>query len=85
MGSRFVVLLSPEFDRSLGVLEAQEPVLAEALVTELPVEALDVRILDRSARTGDDRSGSTGIDRDNASWKSCSLLGSRPRPKPGLS
>ena len=40
-----VVVAAPAFDREAGVVQAGEPVLVEALVPELPVEALDKRIL----------------------------------------
>src|SRR5690606_8594627 len=45
-----VVIAAPRFDRAPCVAEAPEPMLAQALVPEAPVEAFDERILDWFAR-----------------------------------
>src|SRR5262245_12217346 len=45
-----VVVDAPGFDQGTRLDEAGEPLLIETLVAELPVEALDERILDRLAR-----------------------------------
>jgi hypothetical protein len=41
-----VVLDPPVLDRSPRVSHGQEPVLVQALVAELAIEALDVRVLE---------------------------------------
>jgi hypothetical protein len=43
----FVVIAPPEFDLLPCIVEIEEPLLIKALVAEPPVEALDVRVLDR--------------------------------------
>jgi len=48
-----VVLLAPRLDDLTRVIQADEPVLVQALVAELAIEALDVRVLHRRARAGD--------------------------------
>ena len=48
-----VVIDTPRFDRSLGARQADKPVLVQTLVAKLPVEALDVRVLDRLARSNE--------------------------------
>ena len=45
MGPDLVVVLPPGRDNGAGVLQRDEPVFVEALVAELPVEALDVGVL----------------------------------------
>ena len=45
-----VVIRSPLFTHASRFFKADEPVLAQALVTELPVEALDVAVLHRLSR-----------------------------------
>jgi hypothetical protein len=45
-----VVVNAPSFDQRGRVSQIQEPVLVQTLVTKLPVEALDERVLDRPAR-----------------------------------
>lgn len=49
MGPVVVVIVSPGRDDPLGVGEAQEPVLVEALVPEAPVKALDLAVLHGTA------------------------------------
>jgi hypothetical protein len=44
-----VVVDPPSLDRRADFVEAQKPVLVEALVAKLSVEALDVSILDGTA------------------------------------
>lgn len=50
MRSLRVVLVAPGFDDSPGIVETQEPVFVQALVAELAIPALDVRVLVRLAR-----------------------------------
>ena len=45
-----VVILPPDLDLMLGFVQCHKPVLVEALVAKLAVEALDEAILDRFAR-----------------------------------
>lgn len=45
MGSDLVVVASPTADLGAGLVRALEPVLVEALITELVVEAVDVAVL----------------------------------------
>ena len=45
----FIVVLSPGFDDLARMIQADEPVFVEAFVAELPVEALDVGVLNRLA------------------------------------
>jgi hypothetical protein len=45
-----VVVLPPDLDLMLGFVECYKPVLVEALVAKLAVEALDEAILDRFDR-----------------------------------
>lgn len=51
MGPLGVVLDSPVLDDPPGLGHGDEPVLVQALVAEFAVEALDVGVLDRLART----------------------------------
>ena len=44
-----VVVDPPGFDRRLRVGQADKPVLVQTFVAKLPVEAFDVRVLDRLA------------------------------------
>ena len=53
MRTHLVVVGSPGLDERLGVEKAREPVAVQALVAELPVEALDVRVLHRLARSNE--------------------------------
>ena len=50
MRSCLVVVLPPRLDRRLGVAQADEVSLVEALVTKFTVEALDESVLYRLAR-----------------------------------
>jgi len=50
VGSPVIVVLAPHLHDPAGIAQAQEPVLGEAFVPEVPVEALRVRVLDRLAR-----------------------------------
>jgi chromate transporter len=45
-----VVLTTPGINDDLGVREAREPVLVQALVAEAAIERFDVRVLRRLAR-----------------------------------
>jgi hypothetical protein len=47
MGARGVIAQTPTLDDGAGFRQGQEPVLAQALVPESPVEALDEGILHR--------------------------------------
>ena len=51
MWSLGVVLDPPVLDRSARVCHREEPVLVQAFVAELAIEALDVRVFDRLAET----------------------------------
>ena len=44
-----VVIHAPRFNHRLRLRDADKPMLIEALVPKLPVEALDVRVFDRLA------------------------------------
>lgn len=50
MRSCFIVALPPRLDRRLGVAQADEVSLVQALVTKVSVEALDESVLNRFAR-----------------------------------
>ena len=54
MRADLVVVASPVGDHVSGLCERREPVLVEALITELAVEALDVAVLRRTARLDQD-------------------------------
>ena len=45
-----VVVNSPGFDDLLRLRDAEKPVLVQALITKLSIEALDMGVLDRFAR-----------------------------------
>lgn len=49
MWSDVVVVLAPGIDRGASISKACEPVQVEAVLAELPVEALDERVLRRLA------------------------------------
>ena len=49
MGSDLVVILPPLFNEAAGFVEGGEPVLVEAFIAELAVEAFDVGVLGRFA------------------------------------
>jgi len=47
--SPLIVITPPSFDRLLGFVKGREPVQVQALITERPVESLDLRIVRRLA------------------------------------
>src|SRR3954469_4192126 len=47
-----IVVDSPLFDQRTGIRQADEPVLVQAFISELAIEALDMPILGRLARRG---------------------------------
>ena len=49
MGPHAVVVDPPGFDESASLGETHQPLLIQALVAKLPVEALDEAVLDRLA------------------------------------
>ena len=55
-----VVVLTPVRDARSGLLQCLEPLLVQALVPELAVEALDVAVLHRPARLDQDVSDTVG-------------------------
>src|SRR5437588_519881 len=59
MRTPLVVIHSPLFTHAPCFFQADEPVLAQALVTELPVEALDITVLHRLARIDEAQRDST--------------------------
>lgn len=54
VGANLVVVTSPVGDNVAGLGERVEPMLVEALVAELAVEAFDVAVLRRAARFDQD-------------------------------
>jgi hypothetical protein len=56
VGSLVVVLLAPAFDDAASMIHGDEPVLIEALIAELAIEALDVGVLDWLAWTDERQS-----------------------------
>ena len=50
MGAGLIVVEAPLLDDLLGVSQATEPVLVEALVAQPAIEGFDVPVLDRSSR-----------------------------------
>jgi len=60
MWSMLVVVESPGFDQAASLGESREDVIVQALVAELPIEALDERILRllRTTPLSRDKSGS---------------------------
>ena len=61
-GPDFVVVASPGRDLGLGVVEIDEPVLIEALVAQLAVEALHVAVLDGLPRANEVDLHARGVD-----------------------
>ena len=51
MGTEFVVILTEGFDEVAGVAQVNKQVFVEALITELAVEAFDIGVLRRLARS----------------------------------
>ena len=56
--SNFVVISAPLSDARSGLWQCLEPLLVQALVTKLPIEALDVAVLHRAAWLNQDMSNS---------------------------
>lgn len=61
MRSDGVVVEAPGFDDSLGIDHADKPVLVQALIAKLAVEAFDVRVLDRFAWSNEAERDATAI------------------------
>ena len=54
VGSNFVVILAPSTDFGARLVQGLEPVLVQALFSELAVEALDGAVLHRPSRLDQD-------------------------------
>ena len=61
MRSILVVVDPPVLDRGADLVDAQEPVLVEALVAKFPVEALDIGVLDWSTGRDEEKPNTTAI------------------------
>ena len=72
--SVLVVLVSPGFDDRLGVGQAREPVLVEALIAEPAVERFDIGVLIGFARF-DQAQGDTAFMRPGQHGSAAELLG----------
>ena len=53
MRTHSIVIVSPRFRQPCDVVQRQEPVLVQALVTKLPIERLDHRIVRRLSRSAE--------------------------------